>query len=220
VEITGPKDGEIITGPTDITITADVTDSNNVNNVEFYANSQKLGNGAEDQSPYTFVWKGVKPGVYNLVAKATDDYGTAMSKSILIVVVPVNPLGKSDLALTMTLSPEPVPAGGWLNYLLTVTNRGPNSATDVTVENFLPSQLTYVTSKPSQGTYDEGIWNVGGLEKYHSAKLVLNVQAPEKVSVGLIPNTAYVFGNEYDPDNSNNHATAYIKLKSENASLT
>ena len=104
-------------------------------------------------------------------------------------------------------------------HLLTVSNRGPDSATDVTVENFLPSELTNVTAKPSQGTYKAGIWQLGGLAKYRSAKVVLNVQVPALALPGKIPNTAYVYGNEYDPDNSNNHDTAYIQVRADNLTV-
>ena len=146
MRITDPLSGQIFTTPEDITITAEVIDSNPVSTVEFYANSQILwSTEGESGSPYTFVWEGAKPGVYNLVAKAIEDpddpFSTALSKSVLVVVVPVKPLSKSDLALSMSSSSNPAPAGGLFNYLLTVTNRGPDSAADVTVQDFLPPEL-------------------------------------------------------------------------------
>ena len=220
VKITSPMDGEIFTAPDVINITTSVTTISGVEigGVEFFANSQKLGRANE--SPYSLVWQSATPGAYNLMAKVSDSQGhSSLSKSVLIVVVPVKPLAKSDLVLTMNFSPDPVPAGGFLNYLLTVTNRGPDSATDVTVENFLPSELTNVTTKPSQGTYNSGIWKLGSLAKYRSAKMVLNVQVPALAVPGKIPNTAYVFGNEYDPDNSNNHDTAYIQVMADNLTI-
>jgi uncharacterized repeat protein (TIGR01451 family) len=212
VELSSPVDGQIFTSPSEITITAEVTDRNPISYVEFFANSKSLAR-IEDESPYTFVWTDAKPGVYNLVAMATDEMGTAMSKPVLVIVVPVKALSKSDLALTMASSPNPAPTDGFLNYLLTVTNRGPDSATDVTVEDFLPPEMTCVSSKASQGIYDEGIWSLGGLTKYRSAKLVLTVQTPSEAAPGQIANTAYVYGAELDPDNSNNHAITYTKIK-------
>jgi uncharacterized repeat protein (TIGR01451 family) len=218
VDITSPVNGEIFTSPADIIITADVADSNSVYFVEFFANSKSIGR-IENESPCTFEWNDVKPGVYNLVAKATDELGSAYSKSVLVIVVPVKPLAKSDLVLTMSSSPNPAPSGGLMNYLLTVTNRGPDSATDVTVEDFLPPELIYVSSKANQGDFDSEIWNVGGLAKYRSAKLVITVQTDSEVGPAQISNTAYVYGAEYDPDNSNNHATTYAKLMVGNVSL-
>ncbi|MHB8118413.1 MAG: Ig-like domain-containing protein [Methanothrix sp.] len=219
VELSSPVDGQIFTSPSDITITAEVTDRNPISYVEFFANSKSLAR-IEDESPYTFVWTDAKPGVYNLVAMATDEMGTAMSKPVLVIVVPVKALSKSDLALTMASSPNPAPTDGFLNYLLTVTNRGPDSATDVTVEDFLPPEMTCVSSKASQGFYhDEGIWDLGGLTKYRSAKLVLTVQTPSEAAPGQIANTAYVYGAELDPDNSNNHAITYTKIRASAAPI-
>ena len=137
----------------------------------------------------------------------------ALSKPVLVVVVPVKPLSKSDLALSMSSSSNPAPAGGFFNYLLTVTNRGPDSATDVNVQDFLPPELILTSSTASQGDFDDsGIWSLGGLTKYRSARLVLTVQAPYDPAPGQISNTAYVYGAEVDPDNSNNHVTTYTRI--------
>jgi uncharacterized repeat protein (TIGR01451 family) len=218
VKITGPLNGEIFTAPAEITITSKVdviSEGNAVNNVEYFENSHRLGRPIENESPYTFVWHDVTPGVYNLVAKATDEINgyTAISESVLVVVVPIKPLSKSDLALTMSSTSNPAPAGGFFNYILTVTNRGPDSATDVTVEDFLPPELTFVPpGKASQGDYASGIWRLGSLTKYRSARLVLTVQAPFEPSPGQIANTAYVYGAQVDQDNSNNHATIFTRI--------
>jgi uncharacterized repeat protein (TIGR01451 family) len=217
VRITSPLAGQIFMASEDITITAEVIDSNPVSSVEFYANSQKIWNTTESESSYTFVWEDVKPGVYNIVAKAIEDledpdYTTAVSKPVLIVVVPAKPLSKSDLALTMSSTSNPAPAGGFFNYVLTVTNRGPDSATDVTLQDFLPPELELNSSTASQGDYASGIWRLGGLTKYRSARLVLTVQALLDAPPGLIANTAYVYGAEVDQDNSNNYATIYTKI--------
>ncbi len=213
-----PLDGEIFTSPAEITITAKVdviTEGNGIANVEYFENSHLLGSAIDNVSPYTFVWEGVTPGVYNLQARATDDMGNvALSPSVLVVVIPPKPLSKSDLAISMKSSPNPAPAGGLLNYVLTLTNRGPDSATDVVVEDYLPPELTFINYKASQGIYGEGIWNVGSLTKYRSAKLVLTVQAPSEDVPGQLANTAYVYGAELDPDNSNNHFTAYTRIRS------
>jgi uncharacterized repeat protein (TIGR01451 family) len=213
VEIISPYDGQIFTAPESITIDADITDSNPVNVVEFFANSKKIGQ-IGNETPYSIDWTDVEPGVYNLAVKAEDNKANiAISKSVLIVVLSADALAKSDLAITMSSSSNPAPAGGLLNYLLTVTNEGPDSATDVKVQDYLPPELVFVSFKASQGEYDDaGIWSVGDLAKYSSAKLVITVQAQAEVPPKQIANSAYVFGAEKDPDNSNNHATIYITL--------
>jgi len=224
VRITSPLAGEIFTASDDIIITADVIDSNPVSSVAFYANSQKIWNTTQSKSSYTFVWENVKPGVYKIVAKATEDlevpdYTTAVSQPVLIVVVPAKPLSKSDLALSMSSTSNPAPSSGFFNYVLTVTNRGPDSATDVNVQDFLPPELELNSSTVTQGSFDPdpGIWSLGSLTKYHSARLVLTVQVHLDAPPGQVSNTAYVYGGEVDPDNSNNHAITYTKIDASSA---
>jgi uncharacterized repeat protein (TIGR01451 family) len=219
VRITSPLAGQILTSPQDITVTVEVIDSNPVSRVELYANSQIIGSSTESKLTYTFVWKGVKPGVYNIVAKAIEkpnDLSTiAISKPVLIVVVPEKPLSKSNLALTMSSTSNPAPIGGLFNFVLTVTNRGPDSATGVTVQDFLPLEFVPNSQMASQGSFDSNpmIWNLGDLTKYNSARLVLTVKVLPDAKPGQVANTAYVFGAQVDPDNSNNHATVYTMIE-------
>ena len=154
--------------------------------------------------------------MYNIVVKAIENPQTiALSKPVLIVVVPEKPLSKSDLALTMSSTSNPAPIGGFFNYVLTVTNRGPDSATDVTVQDFLPPELKLQSPMVSQESSDpnSGIWKLGDLTKYSSARLVLTVQVLPDAKPGQVANTAYVYGAEMDPDNSNNHVIAYTKIE-------
>jgi uncharacterized repeat protein (TIGR01451 family) len=151
-----------------------------------------------------------------LAAIATDDQGnSAISESILTIVVPPQPLAKADLAITLKSSPNPVRKRGNFNYYLTVTNRGPSSATNVFVNDFLPSELDYVSSGASQGEYDyaTGTWDVGAVTKYRSAKLVITVKVPIDAQSGQIINEAEVAGSESDPNNSNNYAINYAKIR-------
>jgi uncharacterized repeat protein (TIGR01451 family) len=214
VKITSPANGQIFTSPAKISIAAQVEDSNPIEKVEFFANSQKLGEKTD--APYQYDWTDMAPGVYNLAAIATDDNGnSAISGSILTIVVPPQPLAKADLAITLKSSPNPVRKRGNFNYYLTVTNRGPSSATNVFVDDFLPSELDYVSSGASQGEYDyaTGTWDVGAITKYRSAKLVITVKVPIDAQSGQITNEAEVAGSESDPNNSNNYAINYAKIR-------
>ncbi|HET9530084.1 MAG TPA: peptidoglycan DD-metalloendopeptidase family protein, partial [Blastocatellia bacterium] len=58
----------------------------------------------------------------------------------------------ADLSITIDDSPDPVVQGENLTYTVTVTNNGPNAATNVTLNNVLPSSTTFVSAIPSQGT--------------------------------------------------------------------
>ncbi len=214
VKITNPVDGQLFTAPADISIAAEVSGSSPVTQVEFFANSQSLG--VVETAPYQLDWTNVMPGVYHLVAKATDENGdVSISKTVFIIVVPANPNAKSNLVITMSSSPTLVRKGGNFNYVLTVTNRGPDSASDVGVTDLLPDEVTYKSSKATLGTYDSssGVWSLGSLTKYQSARLVITVNVPPNTAPGQITNTADVGGAETDPDDSNNHATTITKIR-------
>ena len=70
---------------------------------------------------------------------------------------------QADLALTKTVSNPTPNVGDPITFTVTLTNAGPDAATDVQVTDLLPAGLTFVSADPSQGTYDRatGVWTVG-----------------------------------------------------------
>jgi len=214
VKIVSPLNGQIFTAPAEIDVMAEVVDDNPIEYVEFFANSQKIGEATD--APYELEWEDVTPGVYYLLAKATDDQGnSAISKTILVIVVPIDPLAKSNLALSMSTSPNPARIGGIVNYVLTLTNKGPSGATGVMVTDLLPEELTFRSAKASLGTFDEttGEWDVGNLAKYHSARLSISMRVPGDLKLTQLKNYAEATCEQPDPDNSNNQASVTTKLK-------
>jgi uncharacterized repeat protein (TIGR01451 family) len=89
-------------------------------------------------------------------------------------------------------------------YTLNAANNGPKDATDVKINELLPSGLKFISATPSQGTYDaqSGDWNVGNLNVAKQATLQLKVKV---IQSGEIENKAIVLD---DSDSSNNLATA------------
>ena len=51
---------------------------------------------------------------------------------------------------------SPTPLNGVVNYSLTVTNKGPDTATNVQLADPAPAGITYLTASPSQGTCNLG----------------------------------------------------------------
>ena len=99
----------------------------------------------------------------------------------------------ADLAITKTGSSpdDPILVGSTINYTVTVTNNGPNTANDIDVEDILSAKLNYVSNNPSQGSYNEttGLWEVGTLSSGASATLTITTTA---ASSGVIYNTAEI----------------------------
>lgn len=59
--------------------------------------------------------------------------------------------GGADLAITK-IAPATVESGDQLEFAITVTNNGPDTATNVDVTDVLPAGVTYVSATPSQGS--------------------------------------------------------------------
>ncbi|MFN8356788.1 MAG: SdrD B-like domain-containing protein [Spirosomataceae bacterium] len=109
----------------------------------------------------------------------------------------------ADLAVVKTvLSPAPYTVGQTITYSLEVKNLGPVTANDVTVEDVLPSSLTYVNAIPV-GQYNNttGVWTVGTLAPTASKSLLITVTINKG---GSITNTAVVKSPDNDPTKPDN----------------
>ena len=62
----------------------------------------------------------------------------------------VNPT--ADLVVTQVDSPDPVLVENRLTYTVTVDNNGPSSAPEVVVTDTLPTDVTFVSATPNQGS--------------------------------------------------------------------
>ncbi|MBI3414564.1 MAG: immunoglobulin domain-containing protein [Verrucomicrobia bacterium] len=91
VVITSPLNGAAFIAPTNITITATVTDTDGtVAKVEFFQATTKLGEAAS--VPFNFIWSNVSAGNYTLTAKATDNLGASSTSASVLVTVTNQPV--------------------------------------------------------------------------------------------------------------------------------
>jgi len=75
-----------------------------------------------------------------------------------------------------------------VQFNITVTNYGPDDATNVKVEEILPESLTYVSHMASHGTYDKdsGIWDIGDLNYLQTVTLdVIATVTSQGASLGF-----------------------------------
>jgi uncharacterized protein YjdB len=87
VSLTAPAAGGSFTAGSNITITANASDTapGTVTKVEFFQGTSKIGE--DTTSPYSIVWSAVPAGSYSLTAKATDDQlasTTSAARSITV----------------------------------------------------------------------------------------------------------------------------------------
>ncbi len=112
----------------------------------------------------------------------------------------------ADVSLSKTVDNSSPNVGQDVTFRITLSNGGPNAATNVLVKDLLPAALTFVSSTQSQGTYDSvsGIWTGGTVDASSSATLSIKATVQ---SSGTITNTAEVTACDvFDPDSTpNNH---------------
>ncbi len=113
----------------------------------------------------------------------------------------------ADLRLTGVDSPDPVSVQSNLTYTLTVTNRGPSSATGVTVTDVLPANVIFGSAVASQGTCSESggtvTCSLGTLASGSQATVTLTVATTQ---ISTITNLASVTANETDVNPADNTA--------------
>jgi uncharacterized repeat protein (TIGR01451 family) len=139
--------------------------------------------------------------VGNIVPNLTTNSATAD-----VIVANAN---SADMAIVKTASPSPtVPDGDILTYTLAVTNNGPATATDVTVTDSLPADVTYLSAVSTQGTCSEADGTVtcllGTMNDASTATVTILTLAG---SPGTASNTATVSADQTDPNLTNNTST-------------
>jgi uncharacterized repeat protein (TIGR01451 family) len=125
------------------------------------------------------------------------------------------PSGSANLKLTKSDSPDPVRIGGQLTYAIGVENLGPMPATGITVTDSLPRGVELISAVGPGGacalhggklTCPVGALAPVGVNYGGSPVSVIVVVVPRRT--GTIRNTATVKGDQKDPVNANNKATA------------
>src|SRR3990172_8835484 len=153
------------------------------------------------------------PGFFGLDSFSyTVDDNLGAASNIATVYVTVNAVIEADLSIIKTDSPDPIDVGLNLTYNITVTNNGPSQATGGVVEDNLPpsSDVSFMSATPSQGSGCSNVsgtvtCNLGSLAAGASATVTIVVQT---LTSNEISNTAIVSSGVYDPDPSDNSATA------------
>jgi uncharacterized repeat protein (TIGR01451 family) len=115
----------------------------------------------------------------------------------------------ADLAVTKMVTPAAPAFGTPATFTLVVRNLGPGLATGVVLHDPLPAGLTFLGATASQGVYNpaSGVWTVGNLGAGGMAVLQIVVRMD---TVLPVVNTAVVTSASFDPNLSNNLASALV----------
>jgi uncharacterized repeat protein (TIGR01451 family) len=114
----------------------------------------------------------------------------------------------ADLSVSMTDSPDPIPLGKDLTYVVTVTNNGPEEATEVVLAHeWIGGDVAFISVTPSQGicfsndTKNTVMCYLDPLPK-GAATVITIIVTP--MLAGMLTNTATLWGFESDPNMANN----------------
>src|SRR6266511_910912 len=110
----------------------------------------------------------------------------------------------ADVSVTKSDTPDPVTVGTNVTYTMTITNNGPDIATDVELTDTLPGAVALVSATPSAGSCTGTsiiVCDLGSLANGASATVII-VVGP--TAIGTLTNTASVSMAETDTNPSNN----------------
>lgn len=114
----------------------------------------------------------------------------------------------ANLSVVKSDNPDPVIVNQLLTYTVTVTNLGPDDASNVVVTDTLPAGATFGSAVPDQGSCGEAAGvvtcNLGSITSGSSVNITITVTP---TTVGTAVNTVDVTGDENDPDDNNNSDT-------------
>jgi uncharacterized repeat protein (TIGR01451 family) len=123
---------------------------------------------------------------------------------------------EADLSVTKIVDQAAPHSDHTITYTITLTNNGPDTATNIMVTDLLPSGVTYVSSSPSQGSYanSTGLWSVGSLADSGSATLTISAHVDAVPHGTVVTNTASVTSlDQTDPVSNNDSDSVNITIQ-------
>ncbi len=119
---------------------------------------------------------------------------------------------EADVSVRLGSNTKKVPVGGEVEYVVTVSNKGPDDATEVYLIAELPLEFTEIAVRTDQGSCNlpnERIeCHLGRLEADTETEVVFSAVAP---TAGEFMTEVSVEANEDDPDPENNSASTETK---------
>ncbi len=127
-----------------------------------------------------------------------------------------------DLQITNSVDNANPAVGETIAFNVTVTNFGPNAASNVEITNTLPPGTVFDSASMSAGAYDDatGIWSFPSLNPGLSHNIFIQALVGSGAAGSTGSNSAIITNfSQADPDYSNNTATADITVPGADLSL-
>ncbi len=205
----------------DVTVTDDLPDS-----VEFISSTLEDARTGTDPITWSLgsLWPGEERTIELVVAVPPDSSGTLVNVASVAGYisgysisdqdeVQTAVIQQADLSIEKKDNPDPVMAGERLTYTLVITNAGPSDARDVSVTDFLPTELQVISTTPVTTSGPSPLeWRLD-LPAGQSAEIqILASVAPN--STGTLQNIAMV-SSDIDPSSGNNTAQEWTAIGSQ-----
>ncbi len=127
-----------------------------------------------------------------------------------------DPVATADLGLSKGVDDPSPNEGDTITFTVTVTNRGPGSATGLSITDLLPTGLVYSTSTATPGSYDSasGVWTVGTLSVTSTGVLEVSATVQTNTAGTAITNTASITTvGEADETPADNQDQAVVQIE-------
>ena len=149
---------------------------------------------------------GLATGTYvvNLTA-GMDDNHYPTSKEFTLIIKP-----SADLSIAVASSSQSPLYGDTVAYAVTVTNNGPNAASDVIIAYAIPNGVNVSSNDASY--VGNGVWNISSIAQGSENAVNLTLYATVK-SLGSVLNSFTVASNVHDKNAENNGACASLNVK-------
>ncbi|MBI5458969.1 carboxypeptidase regulatory-like domain-containing protein [Methanobacterium sp.] len=122
---------------------------------------------------------------------ATTETTTTPGSKTATITTTVNRV--SDIVLTKTVDKTRPNVGETVTYTVTAHNNGPSDASNIQINDIMPSGFSDVTITPSKGTYNNGIWTLD-LASGETATLTLTGKVTATMAGKTANNTATIQG--------------------------
>ena len=164
---------------------------------------------------YSYPLSGLNPGNYTIIAYHPEDrnYKYIITANIFEVLPIV------DLNITKSVSDNVVTVGNNITFTIAVSNAAnTNNATNVVINEILPSGLTILDVDASMGSYNQAtnVWTIDQLNSGASATLTLVVKTSE---IGLFNNTVNTKCDQEESNYTNNNATVTFEVVPTNLTI-
>jgi uncharacterized repeat protein (TIGR01451 family) len=134
------------------------------------------------------------PGNTNVIPIINDHRGSNYKYQEVNTIITITPKA-TDLNVNKTVDNPQPEIDTVVQFTIIITNEGPDDATDVIVEDILPSGLIHVDNSTSQGTYNHttGLWDIGFIANGSHVVMYINTTVNQ---LGNITNWANITYSE------------------------